>query len=66
MSLIVLYFLHSTSVLSFYIDRVLTLSMSIAMVVIMTENNFTYVAKWPMSWSTPASFVAVEKLTGIL
>ena len=43
MSLIVLYFLHSTSVLSFYIDVVLTLSIIIIIIIIfIIINHYCY------------------------
>ena len=56
MSLIVLYFLHSTSVLSFYIDVVLTLS-------ILMETFSALLAIWAGNTSVPGEYPAQRPVT---
>ena len=76
MSLIVLYFLHSTSVLSFYIDVVLTLSINgVYPLIILSKRSLyahviwttqttiasTQSAPWGVTWNKPRKFVRYKR-----
>ena len=64
-SLIVLYFLHSTSVLSFYIDVALTLSIVLAEAFLLLQSMHS-VACWPSSNNCGRSLCVGAGLSAIV